>query len=573
VGVTRPHGRRVAALSFALLVTVLVGPRLAVSPSEAAEKALGPWRVDVTQSLIVESHLDNGDGNDSNDNFQSIREKLSLGVQKGIYRFQGRFELTKFMGLPDSGRAPEPLSDIPVWIGEGAGTGSNWTEDWETFAEKLTFEVRSKGTRVYLGDFYQVLGRGLLLSLRKMDELGLDTTLRGAKAHFRDRRVSVTAFGGYANVVNIDTVSWQRIDDPNDLISGADAYVTLPVGLRLGLQGLALRARSDSEAHDGAPEDVWAVGGVAEWKRLGLYAELDYMRRSRPKLNFLDVGEFSYRGRDDRSGMAAFVSAVRPIGPVTLLIEGKWTDAFALRATPRPGDDLRGIAPIPYNAAPTLEKEDLRITPHDTVLGTRGRVSVNLGRLDAVIFLNYSHFFEPLSLGDNEVPRYDDIERIDHVYATWEQTLLQNRATLNLTGGYREEIKKDPEPDHRLWYVESEASLPVATGTSVDLLARHEGYSDDEPGALPDEAYGEGTLAMTWTFFHDFLAAFAFDYSTQKSSERTWFPSGSLEWKYAGASSLKTFVGMTRGGLRCVGGVCKLLPPVNGAWVQWVHRF
>ena len=201
---------------------------------------------------------------------------------------------------------------------------------------------------------------------------------------------------------------------------------------------------------------------MAEWKRLGLYAEFDYMRRSRPILNFLDVGEASYGGRESSNGMALFLSAVRPLGPVTLLGEVKWMDDFSLWATPRPGDP-QGIAAVPYNAAPTLEKEDLRITPHSTSLGARGRASLRLASLDAVVFVNYSHFFQPVSLSDNEIPQYDDIERIDHVYASWEQSLFANRATANLTGGYRAEIKKAPEPDHLVWYAQhKQGARPMA---------------------------------------------------------------------------------------------------------------
>jgi len=534
---------RAARLARALLgITCLA----LAQPARAVE--WGSWRVDVTNSLAVEAHLDNADGTAGNDDFQMIREKLTLAVLKDIYRLEGRFEGVKFLSLPGSGRAPAPFEDVVE-------------------PEKLTFEARARGTRVWLGDAYQVLGRGFLLSLKKMDELGLDTTLRGAKAEYRDRQVSITGFGGFVNVVNLDTSTWKRVSDPNDLVTGAALAWRAPVGLEVGAHGLYVKNRQDlPPQNDHAALDTWGAGATLEWRRLGLYAEADVLRRR--EVTYLPGQALDVRYEErEISGWAAFLSALQRFGPVTVLAEAKWTDTFALEATPRPGDGTRGISPIPLNAPPTLEKEDLRLAPHETALGGRARVSVALDAIDAVASASYARFFDPP--GD---AGYDDVQAIDHAWGTWEQRFGGGRVVLNGTGGFRREAKKAPEPDHRLWYAELEGQAPLAPGYAVELIARHEDYADDNPGRGTD-AWREGTLGATFTFFSDLVAALTLDYSTKPTIERTWFPAGSLEWKYGRGSGIKAFYGMTRGGLRCVGGVCKVLPPFHGATLQWVQTF
>jgi hypothetical protein len=161
---------------------------------------------------------------------------------------------------------------------------------------------------------------------------------------------------------------------------------------------------------------------------------------------------------------------------------------------------------------------------------------------------------------------------VDHVYGTWEQHLADNRVAVNAAGGWRLESAGQARPDKRLWYAEADVSFPLGHGHALDVSAHHEDWRNAWEN-LPEEAWREGTLGLTATLFQDFVAAAALDYSTRPTYDRDWFPSGSLEWKYAGGSSLKLFGGATRGGLRCVGGVCRVLPPFNGAWLQWIHRF
>jgi len=510
------------------------------------------WLIDLTQSLSIEAHRPASGDPD----FQLVREKLTLAVAYDVYRAEARLEGTKFLGLPDAWNGPDPYADVLE-------------------AEKLTVEVRGRDTRVWVGDFYQVLGRGFLLNLRKMDELGLDTTLRGAKATYQDKNLSLTAFGGFSNVVNLDSATWLKVSDPHDLLTGAAASWRFPAGLEVGAHGLYAHFRhDDTPENDRARQEAWGVGGTFEWRRFGLYGEADFLSASTLSYFVAANGlDLDYRP-STVDGLAAFLSALQRFGPVTVLAEAKWTHRPRLEATLHPGESTRGVAAIPYTAAPTLEKEDLRLTPHDSALGARVRVSVNVEPADAILAVSHTHFLDPPDAPGSLTPidPYDDLDRIDHTTVSWEQHLLEHRLTLTGTGGFRQEKKKSPEPDHQLWYAEASAQVPVAPGFAVDLIARHEDFSDDDP-LLGTTAWREGTLAMTWTLWSDLVVAAAADYSTRSTSEHTWFPNGSVEWKYTDSGSVKAFGGYSRGGLKCVGGVCRILPEFDGAWVQWVERF
>lgn len=83
------------------------------------------------------------------------------------------------------------------------------------YPTKLSLGYTAPGVDITLGDFYAQLGRGIVLSVRKIDELAQDTTIRGFKASFKESwpsaSVSVTALAGQANPLRIDDQSGRRL--------------------------------------------------------------------------------------------------------------------------------------------------------------------------------------------------------------------------------------------------------------------------------------------------------------------------------------------------------------------------
>ena|GEM_PF-336691 len=76
------------------------------------------------------------------------------------------------------------------------------------YPSKLWLGYKNDWLEATVGDFYQQLGRGLILSVRKIDEVGVDTTIRGAKLRIGksigDTRIEASAFAGQFNPIRID---------------------------------------------------------------------------------------------------------------------------------------------------------------------------------------------------------------------------------------------------------------------------------------------------------------------------------------------------------------------------------
>jgi hypothetical protein len=76
------------------------------------------------------------------------------------------------------------------------------------YPSKLWVGFKNEWVDATLGDYYLQLGRGLVFSVRKIDEVGVDTTVRGAKVRVGrsvgNWRVEATAFGGQLNPIRID---------------------------------------------------------------------------------------------------------------------------------------------------------------------------------------------------------------------------------------------------------------------------------------------------------------------------------------------------------------------------------
>ncbi|MBW2523703.1 MAG: hypothetical protein JRI23_05985, partial [Deltaproteobacteria bacterium] len=76
------------------------------------------------------------------------------------------------------------------------------------YPAKLWLSYSEPGLEATVGDFYAQLGRGLVFSVRKIDEIGVDTTVRGVKVSadhsVGDFRIAGMAFGGQMNPMRID---------------------------------------------------------------------------------------------------------------------------------------------------------------------------------------------------------------------------------------------------------------------------------------------------------------------------------------------------------------------------------
>ena len=81
------------------------------------------------------------------------------------------------------------------------------------YVEKWGIEYNGRAVEAVLGDFYVSFGRGMVLSIRKIDELGIDTTLRGGKFVYHEVDVAATLVLGVTNMQNVDEATGRTISD------------------------------------------------------------------------------------------------------------------------------------------------------------------------------------------------------------------------------------------------------------------------------------------------------------------------------------------------------------------------
>ncbi len=84
------------------------------------------------------------------------------------------------------------------------------------YPSKLFIGYTAPGVDITVGDFYAQLGRGLVLSVRKIDEVAQDTTIRGIKTSFKksfeDASLSFTALAGLGNPLRVDDQTGRRLN-------------------------------------------------------------------------------------------------------------------------------------------------------------------------------------------------------------------------------------------------------------------------------------------------------------------------------------------------------------------------
>ena len=79
------------------------------------------------------------------------------------------------------------------------------------YPAKVFLTYNAAGIEATVGDAYVQFARGLLISMRKMDDLGIDNTVRGAKLAVSRGPFTVTAVGGFMNPSRVDEASGQML--------------------------------------------------------------------------------------------------------------------------------------------------------------------------------------------------------------------------------------------------------------------------------------------------------------------------------------------------------------------------
>ncbi|MEM9114047.1 MAG: hypothetical protein AAGD10_10855 [Myxococcota bacterium] len=573
-----------ARLTFlsSLLSLTYVGAAQAQNGLALELPGVGRTSFQLTSTTLIRYRGENYDVNPYDDDFFSIYQRLDLSLQAQTLRLESRIDA--FVPFVDHAIGGE---DCP----SGIQDDSRCYLDWDLRPERLALRWDpTPAWTLEAGDTQLVLGRGVALSFRKVDLLGVDNALRGAHAKHNGKVLRFQAHGGIANPQNQDPINLAVIEDPEDVVLGGSIGARIPNASGFTAKGQAVRVWfEDDELAVEEQRAVDVFGGTLEVPALlqgkvALYAEGNVMRRTET----LPGEEAS-----ERFGRGIYGSAQLQLDRVTLLFEWKDYTDFLVAPSVLEGQPWRI-----YNAAPAVE--------YDGPQRLRG---IGNQRGGGVRF-DYAFLPGPWAFSVNSVfyGFSEEVERDpwDGIWATHSWVGIQRRPvytdgwtwSFNADVGARFEVVNQPTlVDDALGIESGDLDRSIAHGRGEFVL----GYQDHAFDLTFDHRFeterafdSEGNFALrpfeiggtALTYSYGIKLAFALgllwtDFQpgiVERREERDYifdgrlYPSLETRWTFTPGTFLSVFVGQTPGGQICSGGICRDVPPYEGVNVQFVGR-
>jgi hypothetical protein len=617
------------ALPLGVALASLSANALALEPGNVAGQ---PVLVDVSESSSVYYNFDNRDSKPSqvatraNDDFGLVYNRLSAQATVGSLSLGVRVDNVWFYASPnvtqlalDLTNAAQPDNRPSYFRGKLAEAGlelSNRFIDW-VYPSKYYLTYSRAGLEATLGDASAQLGRGIVLSVRKRDELGSDTTIRGARVSVSTRgatRLKLTALGGELNPLRIDEASGRYLGVPG----GGDALSTLteagmPRAIRTDFAPLT--ADCQTSATCGYAPDRIAAGQVElsgnNWKLASQGSALfrdaplsEDLVRSAPRILTLSesieltrllpdlsvYGEVAFQQLGQRAGAKSFqpgygvyASAAYTPNDVALTLEARhYRRLFPLSANVKLSR-AREFSSLSYNQVPTTELED-----NDTeyegmntcVSGARLRGDISVRRGVRALG-SVAHYLTYAESGSNESCSItaQQLNRVYDVSSGFALDSRDRRKHLELVLGGRidhaaRELTLALGSSSHLFYGEGylrhQLELPLVGDFSISLTGRHRRRAQAEGGPGVPWSEGEEVLGVEWAE-HSSLGLGA-EYDTRPGVPHRYF-NIELSHRPTPATRVAVFAGQRRGALRCVGGICRLYPPFEGVRLDLALRF
>ncbi len=212
---------------------ISLGAVMACSPAwawNAGPIAADPVTLDVTETSTLNYHANNRDdapgdvGTRANDDWGAWHNRLHVRGHWRRWHLALRLDSVLFYTSPDPTQIALDLTqerpggtqsdDAPQFfrakVAEAGTELSNRYLNW-TYPAKYALGYTTRDVELTFGDFSAQLGRGFVLSVRKLDELASDTTIRGARWTQRVRggpvQARLTTLAGTLNPLRLDEAS------------------------------------------------------------------------------------------------------------------------------------------------------------------------------------------------------------------------------------------------------------------------------------------------------------------------------------------------------------------------------
>ena len=500
------------------------------------------------------------------------------------------------------------------------------------YPAKLWLAYAAPGLEVTVGDAYAQFGRGLTLSMRKIDELGIDTTLRGFKVQVQKDPFALTAVAGFGNPSRIDEATGRNLfpttGSPSIPLFGSDRVVGLEIqagrGLPVTLSTRAVRfSRCAPYHYDAAGRIVTDFfsdpGGVAfgSCDEADTAAWLSSLPSSPPSMRanavtmvgqslevptlaghgkvYLEVAgqqrEEAGPGRHvNPSGNAVYAAVSADAGPVTSTLEIKSNRNFF--AVPAGVNLTRApeFSVVAYSFLPPAE------TP--TLLDTEGvgnfNACVNGGRLrtDVRVTSDLLAYGQAIFAYTQSEQSNGGCDAQGHTIATSVSAdQVQDNVWDGLAGiewyfdaklshafvsaGVRDDTKVSGDLSYRERHIEYSLVKYLGNAFSIEAQGFHrlrKEESQNADSAHVEQWWNEGENYIALKIAPAWVLSQGFEY-TNLVGQPTYYLNGSVLYKFTSASNVRVFVGQQRGAFRCAAGVCRYFPPFEGARAELTWRF
>lgn len=530
----------------ALLLGVL--PTTLLSGSVSAKGG-----VRLTDSLTLEYRTDNENGQTGDDDYGAIINRLSIQASADQLTTFARIDTMKFVDTPT---VPPGAADY----GDSARL------------ERLRVAYTLGDWKLTLGDFYQQLGRGIMLSLRKVDELGLDLAIRGGRVDYRGDIVELSTFVGRVNPAQLDQVSQRFVEDSDDLLTGGRLAVNTGFGPSIG--ALALDHRPATQSVSPAVADALGVSETDASQSVGMYINAPDLTE---QISVYLEGDYQQRRVTDAlsTGKAFYGTIDLLFESMSVLIEGMHLESYELLGSPNTALNT----PFRYTNGPTLERIDQIVDNVDNLTGGRIYVEPFFMDGDLTPYINGM-----LRLND---PGLDSEIRQVHAYGGVKYLFDGGQSRIELSGGWREERHTD---DDRLFrgvrHAEIDYLQSLGDGYVVHLQSRNDLRQQEDPQDPDDPVdFVWSTTLLSVEKGGLWSATFEYGIDTQDKSDgvRQHFFAGIVDLhldglvKHFGSGPIEPLlmrltVGNQRGGIKCIAGICRDFPEFSGVRMNLIAR-
>jgi len=537
----------------------------------------------MTSTTTARYRGQNYDNNPFDDDFVSLQQRFDFALQADELRLELR--LDTFVPFAFDEGMPTPR---PAWFGSAGGcpdgSASLCYLAWDLRPERIVLRWDHESWSVELGDTQLVIGRGAALSFRKVDLIGVDTALRGAHVRYDDGHFRARLHAGVANAQNQDPITLGIVQDALDIVVAGSVGATFGPDDAYIVSGHALRVGFENEP--GGTDNDRAVD-VLGWTmeapaladgHLALYAEANGMRRS---ATFTGSSE-----ADVEFGRSVYGSAQLQLDNLTVLLE--WKDYRNFLVAPSLTEGRVGRI---YSAAPSLEFDGpQRLRAIGNQRG--GSVRIDYGFAPGPWQISANGSFYGLA-ESAEVDPWDGI-LVTHGWLTLQKRVEFDEGwnwALTASAGFREESIIQPgasgltagEMDRRMAHGLVDLTLNEGQH-SLDVAVDHR-FEQHRPDGMIVSDFQVGGAALTYSYNVQLALTLSLRWSSFIPGEvmrrdaqdynflgGEMYPSIEVRWNFDPGTFIRGFFGSTPGGVICSGGVCRQVPPYEGALIQFVAR-